>query len=226
MTHFDFRQCSNESCRFRFPAAEHETRASTCPLCGAVTFIAAQVTRDHEAAAQAGRAALPFVALLDNVRSVFNVGSIFRSADAAGVQHLYLCGVTPTPDHPRLAKTALGSQSSVPWTHCNNSLDVAANLKAAGWALWALEEGSGATPISQIETPPDRLALVVGGEVAGVDPGLLALCERMTQIPMRGAKRSLNVAVAFGVAAVLLGEKMEGRGVRTASDQSLADGME
>jgi tRNA G18 (ribose-2'-O)-methylase SpoU len=211
MTHFDFRQCSSEHCRFRFPVAEHEPWAAICPLCGADTFIAAQATRDREAAVQAGRAVLPFVALLDNVRSVFNVGSIFRSADAAGVGHLYLCGVTPTPNHPRLAKTALGSQASVPWTHCNNSLDATAILKAAGWALWALEEGPGATPISQIETPPDRLALVVGGEVAGVDPGLLVLCERMVQIPMRGTKRSLNVAVAFGVAAVLLGEKMVGR---------------
>jgi 23S rRNA (guanosine2251-2'-O)-methyltransferase len=153
--------------------------------------------------------------IIDNVRSIFNVGSIVRSADAAGVQHLHLCGVTPPLDHPKLTKTALGAQLGMGWSHHNNALDLAHALLQAGWTLWALEECPADSPLAQrvisltqADALPDRLALVVGSEVAGVDPGPLALCERIVQIPMRGTKRSLNVATAFGVAAVLLAEKM------------------
>lgn len=211
MTRIDFRQCSNANCRLRFPASEDDRRVDRCPLCGARTSVVAGRDVRHESAELAQTdARLPLVALLDNVRSVFNVGSIFRSADAAGIQRLYLCGVTPTPDHPRLAKTALGSHLSVAWSHHNNALDVADELTLAGWHLWALEEDPCAIPVSHLGPIPTALALVVGSERAGVDPDLLARCERIVAIPMRGVKRSLNVATAFGVAAVLLAERMSG----------------
>jgi len=148
--------------------------------------------------------AWPLVVLVDNVRSTFNVGSIFRSADGAGVSHLYLCGITPTPAHPKLAKTALGAEQTVPWTHYKNSLECVQLLAAAGYQLWALEAMATAVSIFTAPLPAAPLALVIGNEVAGVDPGLLAHCTQIVALPMYGAKRSLNVATAFGAAAVLL----------------------
>jgi 23S rRNA (guanosine2251-2'-O)-methyltransferase len=147
-------------------------------------------------------------ALLDNVRSVFNVGSIFRSADGAGFDRLYLCGVTPTPANPKLAKTALGAHNAIPWETSPNAVDLALRLRAEGCHLWALEEGPAAEPLLHAPPPSSNTVLVVGSEVAGVDPGLLSLCERTLAIPMRGAKRSLNVATAFGIAALILAGRM------------------
>ncbi len=210
----EFRQCRAADCRFRFPAAEHERRALRCPLCGETTDVVASVTAAGEIDAPNGLR-LPFAVIVDNVRSIFNVGSIVRSADAAGVQHLHLCGVTPALDHPKLAKTALGAQLGISWSHHNNALDLACALQRDGWTLWALEEcpadfaqAQRTVTLTQVDALPNRLALVIGSEVAGVDPGLLEMCDRIVQIPMRGAKRSLNVATAFGVAAVLLAERM------------------
>ncbi len=145
-------------------------------------------------------------ALLDNLRSLYNVGSIFRTADAAGIAHLHLCGITPTPANRRLSKTALGAEKTVSWSYHPDAVQRAAALAAGGCRLWALEEGAGATPLGR-QPPPaggDRVALVVGSEVAGVDPGVLELCERVLVIPMRGAKGSLNVATVFGIAAYTL----------------------
>ncbi len=142
--------------------------------------------------------------LLDNVRSVFNVGSIFRSADGAGFTEVYLCGVTPTPANPKLRKTALGAELAVAWVSRPNAVTLAQELAAAGRTLWALEECDGSESLLAAPPPPAGLVLVVGSEVTGVDPDLLLLCARTFAIPMRGAKRSLNVATAFGVAAVLL----------------------
>jgi tRNA G18 (ribose-2'-O)-methylase SpoU len=155
---------------------------------------------------------LPLETLLDNVRSAFNVGSILRSADAAGLRRVHLCGVTPTPAHPRvakqIAKTALGAEQSVPWAYAPNALDAARALCDQGTTLWALEEAPGALSLFAAPLPAGPLALVVGSEVAGVDPGLLSLCACAVCLPMRGIKRSLNVAVAFGIAAVLLAERL------------------
>jgi tRNA G18 (ribose-2'-O)-methylase SpoU len=149
---------------------------------------------------------LTLALLVDNVRSTFNVGSIFRCADGAGVAHLYLCGVTPTPAHRKVAKTALGAQESVGWSYHTNAVDLAAQLKATGWQLWALEESPAAESLFAVQPGPadNRLVLVIGNEVTGVDPGVLARCDRTLSIPMRGAKRSLNVAIAFGIAAYSL----------------------
>jgi tRNA G18 (ribose-2'-O)-methylase SpoU len=149
--------------------------------------------------------------LLDNVRSLFNVGSIFRSADGAGFDMLYLCGVTPTPANPKLSKTALGAEQAVAWQAAPNAVELAERLLAEGRRLWALEEGPGAESLLSAPPPPTGTVLVVGGEVTGVDPDLLRLCERTFQIPMYGSKRSLNVATAFGIAAVVLVNRAEER---------------
>ena len=210
-------QCSNDGCRLRYPAAFHEQAARRCPTCGApVTILHTLPERAGLERAGLERPELPrpppadpaapvrLAALLDNVRSLFNVGSIFRSADGAGFDTLYLAGVTPTPANPKLAKTALGAEQALRWSSHPNSLELAQALAAAGHCLWALEEGPGAESLFAAPPPPPGLVLVVGSEVTGIDPDLLRLCKATLAIPMRGAKRSLNVATAFGVAAVVL----------------------
>jgi tRNA G18 (ribose-2'-O)-methylase SpoU len=148
------------------------------------------------------------VVVVDNVRSLFNVGSIFRSADGAGIHHLHLCGITPTPANPKLAKTALGAEHAVSWTYHRNSLDCAEQLRAAGYLLWALEEHAAATSIFTVPLPMVPVALVIGNEVTGVDPALLACCSTVVALPMQGIKRSLNVATAFGAAAIILAHRV------------------
>lgn len=149
-------------------------------------------------------------ALLDNIRSTFNVGAMFRTADGAGIRRLHLCGITSRPDNPkvasRIAKTALGAEQTVPWQAHNNILDAAQDLKAGGMRLWALEGGPRAESLfsSAGDLPGAPILLVVGNELSGVDPEVLDLCERVVAIPMQGYKRSLNVAIAFGVAAYFL----------------------
>ncbi|MCS6828592.1 MAG: RNA methyltransferase [Caldilinea sp.] len=207
MTHAVY-ECSDPACRFRFPAAEAQMRNGRCPWCGEPVILLRHLPTPVERMApevDALRSTLPFAAVLDNVRSAFNVGSIFRSADGAGLRHLYLCGVTPTPDHGKVVKTALGAERSVRWSHHRNAVALAHRLRNEGWTLWALETDADAASIFEVEAPPTPFALVVGNEVTGVDPDLLALCERCISIPMAGRKRSLNVATAFGVAAILFG---------------------
>lgn len=206
-----FLQCADATCRFRFPAPAAETAGLLCPRCrGAVNRGATRPDGDFrlfpplassEPAERADGAPL-LAALLDNIRSVHNVGSMFRTADGAGIAALYLAGITATPGHPRLAKAALGAQSTVGWRYYANSLDAAAALRAAGYALWALEPPPDGRPPSLYEAaPPDEpLALVIGNERAGIDPALLARCDAVFSLPMRGGKSSLNAAVAFGIA--------------------------
>jgi 23S rRNA (guanosine2251-2'-O)-methyltransferase len=198
-------QCENGSCRFRFPATSEQKQAMSCPLCGAPIKVAARIGR--QAPRQPKRPAANVVeALLDNIRSVYNVGSMFRTADGAGIQHMYLCGITTTPDHPRVGKTALGAEQVVPWTRERNGVDAAVSLRARGFQLWAIEESPQALPLFETVTdlPQTPIVIVVGNEIIGIDPDILAQCERQLWIPMQGHKQSLNVAVAFGIAAYFL----------------------
>jgi tRNA G18 (ribose-2'-O)-methylase SpoU len=139
-------------------------------------------------------------ALLDGIRSAWNVGSMFRTADAAGLAGLYLCGVTPTPPRPDLEKTALGASLTVPWTYWDDSVAAVRDLQARGVQVVALELTAGAKPY-------DRFAyhlpvcFVVGHEIRGVRPEVLAAVDAAVAIPMWGLKHSLNVAVSFGIMA-------------------------
>jgi 23S rRNA (guanosine2251-2'-O)-methyltransferase len=205
---FQIRQCQRASCRFRYPIQTGISDSGRCPHCGAVTEL---MEPDFTTPAiPSGDILLrgPMIeVLLDNIRSTFNVGAMFRTADGAGLNHLHLCGMTPTPENPRIAKTSLGAEISVPWTHHPDALSAALDLKKAGFQLWALEGGPQSTSIFEVlplldgSTP---LALVVGNEVSGVDPGILAQADQIITIPMQGTKRSLNVSIAFGVAIYFL----------------------
>jgi 23S rRNA (guanosine2251-2'-O)-methyltransferase len=203
-THFVIRQCSRSCCEFRFPSESDNRRARFCPKCGAETIVAVEIPPQPDFPSVQPAQQVPILeALLDNVRSTFNVGAIFRTADGAGFRHLYLCGITPTPENPKVKKTALGAEGTLAWTYSGNSLAAARKLIAEGKQLWALEVTSGSESLFaalqiRLTTP---VVLVAGNERAGVDPDLLALCSRTLWIPMHGQKESLNVAVAFSIAA-------------------------
>jgi len=142
----------------------------------------------------------PVVLVLDNVRSLHNVGAVFRTADAFALEHIYLCGVTGRPPHREITKTALGSTESVAWTHTPTTLEAAQQLQAAGYQLVAVEQTTDSVLLPQFHPTLGRpLALVLGNEVFGVDDEVLALCEAAVEIPQLGTKHSLNVSVAAGV---------------------------
>ena len=164
----------------------------------------AQYPLEHEPVKPADAASRPGpVVLLDNIRSAWNVGAIFRSADGFGFSGLHLCGITPSPENEAVKKTSIGAENSLPWQVHPNALVAAQTLIKSGYTLFALELTEDAVPLPRLETfpRPEKIALVLGSEVCGVDPEILALCQRKLYIPMRGQKRSFNVAVAFAVAA-------------------------
>jgi 23S rRNA (guanosine2251-2'-O)-methyltransferase len=203
MSGYLMRQCGIEGCRFRYPVLLSDVNGQFCPRCGSETTAVSfpRHTQQYDESNQLSP--LNHIELLlDNIRSVFNVGAMFRTADGAGVCHVHLCGITAPPTHPKIAKTALGAESFLPWSYANNGLETAVMLKQRGYQLWALEATPDAetlfsAPFLALSTP---ILLIVGNEKAGVDPAVLELCDRVFSIPMKGHKESLNVAVAFGIA--------------------------
>ena len=143
--------------------------------------------------------------VLNNIRSRENVGSIFRTADGAGVSKIYLCGTTPTPPHPKISKTALQAEMYVPWEYYKDTWRLLKKLKAQGLMLIALEQTKNSINIFQFKALDFKpLALVVGNEVKGLSPQILKYCDKKISIPMIGRKESLNVSVASGVALYTL----------------------
>lgn len=142
----------------------------------------------------------PIILVLDNIRSMHNVGAIFRSADAFAAQALYLCGYTPTPPHRDIHKTALGAEATVAWQYFPDTPSALHALRAAGYTLAALELAEGSTPLHEFRWQTDQpLAIVLGNEVDGVGEEALALCDLALEIRQRGTKHSLNVSVAAGI---------------------------
>lgn len=144
--------------------------------------------------------------LLDNLRSAWNVGSILRSADGFGFSHVYCCGITPTPENEAVTKTSLGAEDTVTWSYHKDALKLVKGLKKESWKILALEEDARSVDIKTYKPPREhpRSILIVGNEVTGVDPELLAACDHILYISMRGEKKSFNVAIAFGIAAFQL----------------------
>jgi tRNA G18 (ribose-2'-O)-methylase SpoU len=200
-------QCQNLSCQLRFPLDLAEFKGVYCPRCGGELLPAVQALPQSPAPLASRRHTHPMLAILDNIRSAQNVGVIFRTADGAGVQKLWLCGITPNPDdNAQIAKTALGAEQTVPWEHTPSGLLLVEKLKAQDVTILALEAALGSTSLFSYAFPKtDKpLALVVGNEPAGVDPAVLALADAVLYLPMAGSKGSLNVAVAFGIAVYFL----------------------
>ena len=196
-------QCKNPQCDFRFTALQRENFDGRCPKCGSTDMEMAAVYQNKPSEHTQTLHIVPNLEIvLDNIRSTFNVGAMFRTADGAGVKKLYVCGITPTPEHPKMIKTGLGAEWSVPWSYHPNALTVAKDLKDNGYSVYALESTETSVSLFDLTLPDENqpLALVVGNEVTGVDPNILALCDKIVHIPMLGYKRSLNVSIAFGIA--------------------------
>jgi len=141
---------------------------------------------------------------LNNIRSRENVGSIFRTSDAAGVSKIYLCGITPKPPHPKITKTALGAEKYVPWEHHKICWRLLEKLRQKHFYILALENIKKAKDIFSFVTKKSKIVLVLGSEVQGLSPKILQRADAIVKIPMKGRKESLNVAVAFGIAAYQL----------------------
>ncbi len=143
----------------------------------------------------------PVAVVVDNVRSIYNVGSIFRTSDAARIEHLHLTGITGTPEHRQLHKTALGAQDTVPWSHHAEALPVLRRLRSEGYTLAVLEITDAPARAQNVSLEQFPLCLVVGNELRGVDDALVQEADLAFEIDQFGSKQSLNVAVAYGIAA-------------------------
>ena len=143
---------------------------------------------------------LALTVVLNNIRSLFNVGSIFRTADGAGVEKIWLCGYTGFPPQSQISKTALGAEQRVPWEHVEDAVAVIKKLKRQGYQIVLLEQLDQSIEYHEF-VPEGPVCLVVGNEIEGVSDGLLPYCDCAVEIAMAGVKNSLNVAVAFGIVA-------------------------
>jgi len=206
---FEMRVCN--SCGLRYPLQQGHAFGERCPHClGETQVLTSKVIREEERVIEKSFSKKTGIraVLLDNIRSAWNVGSILRSADGFGFDHAYLCGITPTPDNESVTKTSLGAEEYLPWSHHKDAVRLIAGLKREGWQVIALEEGFGAKDIRRAKrSAAEKSVLLLGSEVTGVDPDLLDMSDEMYAIPMLGQKRSLNVAIAFSVAAFALSKK-------------------
>lgn len=146
-----------------------------------------------------------FIVILHNIRSMHNVGSIFRTADAAGVYKIYLGGITPSPMdefgrwRSQISKVALGAEKYLAWEKCQSTSKLIDRLKKDSYLVIAVEQSKKAMPYCQFKYPDQKIALVLGNEVRGLSPQVLRLADQIVEIPMYGQKESLNVSVAFGI---------------------------
>ena len=205
---FQIRLCQNPSCGLRYPLTFDHPFGERCPLCLGETIPVLERTIEREPARDESLfKEKDLHVMLDNIRSAWNVGSIFRTADGFGFKHLYLCGITPTPDNEAVTKTSLGAEDFVTWSAHKDAVKLASGLKKEGFAIWALEQTKNSELLeaaARLLKPNHPIALVVGSEVTGVDPGILEIADKVVHLPMRGQKRSFNVAIAFAIAAALL----------------------
>jgi len=142
----------------------------------------------------------PVRVMVHNVRSIHNVGSIFRTSDAARIEHVHLTGFTGTPDHKDLHKTALGAQDAVEWSHHDDPLPVLDTLREEGFTIAVLEQTSNSISPNKVSPEVYPLCLLVGNEVHGVDDQLIEVADLAVELPQYGAKISMNVGVAYGIA--------------------------
>lgn len=142
----------------------------------------------------------PITIVLDNIRSLNNIGSVFRTADAFLVEKIYLCGITATPPHKDIRKTALGATESVAWEYKESTLELVEELKSKNQKLWAVEQAEGATLLNDLKIHnEEHYVFVFGNEVKGVSQEVVNKCDGVVEIPQFGTKHSLNISVSLGV---------------------------
>jgi tRNA G18 (ribose-2'-O)-methylase SpoU len=143
---------------------------------------------------------MPVVVVLDNIRSMHNVGSVFRTADAFLLRGIYLCGYTPQPPHRDIHKTALGATETVEWKYAETTVEAVQRLKADGYQVYAVEQVQDSIPLHQFDRSQyPAVAVVFGNEVSGVEEEVIKLCDGCIEIPQLGMKHSLNISVAAGI---------------------------
>ena len=151
----------------------------------------------------------PLVIVLDNVRSLHNVGSVFRTSDAYLVETVCLCGITSTPPHAEIHKSALGAENSVDWVYFEDTLEAIKELKTKGFEVLAIEQAEGSTLLNQLEiNPAGKYAVVLGNEVKGVQQAVVDACDGCIEIPQYGTKHSLNVSVTAGIIILEFASKL------------------
>ena len=153
---------------------------------------------------------LPVIIVLDNIRSMENVGSFFRTADAFRIETIYLCGITARPPHREIHKTALGADESVAWQYFATTAEACEHLKDMGYRIFAVEQVEGSIMLDEFNTP-EKSAYIFGNEVDGVDDAVLNYCEQAVEIPQKGTKHSLNVSVSAGIVMFHLFEDLKKR---------------
>jgi 23S rRNA (guanosine2251-2'-O)-methyltransferase len=202
------RECTNQECLFRFPDVNSNQETFYCPKCGELTRICEElqprsVFYNDKSDTHFGERIL---ILLDNIRSIYNAGSIFRTADGFGIPKIECCGITPTPQNPRFAKTSLGAENHVRWEYHLNAVIACQSLLKQGYQLIALENPNDSVSIYSLKKDQltNKCVLILGNEKTGVDPAILRLSQLTVSIPMHGYKDSFNVATAFGIAVSYL----------------------
>jgi len=142
---------------------------------------------------------MPVVAVLENIRSAYNVGSVFRTADAFLLEGIYICGYTAYPPHKEIRKTALGAEETVHWKHFKTSAEAIAELRSMGYKIYAIEQAENSLKLDKISFGDEKVAVVFGNEVTGVEQATIEASDGCIEIPQLGMKHSLNVSVAAGV---------------------------
>ena len=143
---------------------------------------------------------LPLVVVLDDIRSLHNIGSVFRTADAFRIECIYLCGITATPPHPEMHKTALGAEFTVDWKYVNNAVETVDNLRSEGYVVYSVEQAEGSIMLDELTLDRSKkYAVVMGNEVKGVQQEVIDHSDGCIEIPQYGTKHSLNVSVTAGI---------------------------
>lgn len=209
-------RCPNPDCRsdIRLPP-DMLGKNHPCPSCGQVITVVpvavrerAQAERVRAGSEEVERDTMPVIVILENIRSLWNVGSIFRTSDAAGVDEIVLAGYTGRPPRDEITKTALGAEQVVPWREAATAFDAIEELRGRGTCIVALEHTKESVPLAEAELK-FPCALVLGNEVAGLTEEVIRAADLVCHLPMHGLKSSLNVAVAAGVALYEIRRKAE-----------------
>jgi tRNA G18 (ribose-2'-O)-methylase SpoU len=142
---------------------------------------------------------IPVIAVLENIRSAYNIGSVFRTADAFLLEGIYICGYSAFPPHKEIKKTALGAEETVSWKHFKNITEAIKEIRAKGFEIYAVEQAENSWKLGSFKTENEKVAVIFGNEVTGVEQSTIAVCDGVIEIPQLGMKHSLNVATAAGV---------------------------
>jgi 23S rRNA (guanosine2251-2'-O)-methyltransferase len=201
---YEIRVCLN--CNLRYPLIDGNSFGLRCPQClGDTRVVIKKLMNGEREERKIKKKDSSLTVMFDNIRSAWNVGSVLRSADGFGFNHAYLCGITPTPELSAVRKTALGAEEFITWSYHSDAVNLTHELKNAGWKIMALEENQKAITLTKGKKfISEKVALVIGNEITGVDPELLDIADNILYIPMRGHKHSFNVANAFSIAAYVL----------------------